>query len=214
MWFNKLKRYFLTGLLVILPITIAIWLLYTVFIFASGFAPIIALNLEKYTHYNFNNPVIYTILRALTIIFLLILIFCIGFITTRTIGKKLADFWEYLLKKIPIVSKIYNFFKQIIDALMNLAKTNNFKGVALIEYPYKGSYSLAFVINDAPHFIEENQNHYSVFMPTLPNPTTGFLIMMPKSEVIIVDIPIEHVIKIMFSCGIIDIDSLNESKKE
>ena len=213
MWFNKLKRYFLTGLLGFLPITIAIWLLYTIFILASGFAPVIISNLEKYTNYDFSNPAVYAILRVFTIVSLLTIIVAIGFITTKTIGKKLTDLLEYLLKKIPVISKIYDFFKQIIDALMNLAKTNKFKGVALIEYPYKGSYSIAFVTNEAPKIAEMPEKYYSIFMPTLPNPTTGFYMMLPESNVVIVDLPVEHVIKLVLSCGIIDLDSLSQEKK-
>jgi len=209
---NKLKRYFFTGLLVVLPITIALWILYSIFIFASGFAPIIISNIEKYTNHNIDGHIMYAIFRVITIIIMLGFIVGIGFITTRTIGKKITKTFEYALKKVPIFNKIYDLFKQIITALIDLGKKNKFKGVAIIEYPYKGSYSIAFVTNDVQkNYCVGNGKFYNVFMPTIPNPTTGFFIVLPESEVTIIDLPVEHAFKLLISCGIIDVDELSKN---
>ena len=147
---------------------------------------------------------------GLGIIITLILIFIIGLVTKSYLGRKAVTLGEWIVDKIPFVSGIYKGVKQLVDAIFS-GKHKSFRKAVLIEYPRKGLYSIAFVTGDSQGEVQEKtaEKHINLFVPTTPNPTSGFYIMIPENDVIALDMSVEEAFTLIISGGII---SPNNSK--
>jgi uncharacterized membrane protein len=134
----------------------------------------------------------------------ILLILIIGFVVTNVLGARLIDYTEKLLHKVPIVPKIYFAIKQIIDAFSMQGK-HSFSKVAMIEYPRKGIYSIGFIISECRAEIQSaaGKKLINVFIPTTPNPTTGFLVMAPEEDITILDMTVEDGLKLILSVGMV-----------
>ena len=137
----------------------------------------------------------------LTIAFLYIL----GLIVSNVLGKKLYKFFESILSKIPIVSRVYNSIKQITGALSG-ANSKAFQKVILVEYPRKDLWTIAMVTGET---MDNNQLYYNIFVPTTPNPTSGYLLFVKASDTKDIDISVEEGLKIIVSGGMIGPEKLN-----
>jgi uncharacterized membrane protein len=134
----------------------------------------------------------------------LLLIFLVGLLAANILGKKLVGFGEALVEKIPIVRSIYNGTKQVV---LSIAQTdsNAFRSCVLVEFPRKGVYVIGFATGETLGEVREKTKvrMVNVFIPTTPNPTSGFLIFVPKEEVIELEMPIEDGVKMIISGGIV-----------
>jgi len=187
----KLRNYFITGVVVLIPIGITFYL---VKFFISISPKLIPNNINP------NNYLPYSI-PGLEILLSVIFITFIGGLSLSLIGKKILQLFNDLLKKIPILRTIYSAIGQMAETLAPKRKSK--KSVVLVEYPRKGSWAVGFATKDNRGEISKktNKNLVNVFVPTTPNPTSGFLLMYPKEEVIYLDMNFEEASKFIISAG-------------
>tara|TARA_Y100000590_G_scaffold298277_1_gene336254 strand:- start:1946 stop:2569 length:624 start_codon:yes stop_codon:yes gene_type:complete len=187
----KLRNYFITGIVVLVPIGITLYL--TKF-FISISSKLIPHNINPNNYLPFAIPGLEIVLSVIFITF-------IGGLSLSFIGKKILQVFNDLLKKIPILRTIYSAIGQMTETLA--PKRGSKKSVVLIEYPRKGSWAVGFATKDNQGEISKKINNelVNVFVPTTPNPTSGFLLMFPKSEVIYLDMSFEEASKFIVSAG-------------
>ena len=190
--FARLRNYFITGIVVLVPIGITLYL--TKF-FISVSSKLIPYNLNPNNYLPFAIPGLEIFLSVIFITF-------IGGISLSFIGKRILKFVNDLFKRIPILRTIYSAIGQMTESLAP-NKRNNKKSVVLIQYPRKGSWAVGFATKDNKGEISKktNSNLVNVFVPTTPNPTSGFLLMFPKEEIIYLDMSFEEASKFIVSAG-------------
>ncbi len=193
--FSKLRNYFITGIVVLVPIGITLYL--TKF-FISISSKLIPYNLNPNNYLPFAIP-------GLEILLSVIFITLIGGISLSFIGKRVLKLVNDLFKRIPILRTIYSAIGQMTESLAP-NKRNNKKSVVLIQYPRKGSWAVGFATKDNKGEISKKTNSdlVNVFVPTTPNPTSGFLLMFPKDEIIYLDMTFEEASKFIVSAGTSD----------
>lgn len=192
---KKIKRYLITGFVVLVPFALTIYILVTVFNFVDGI-------LGKYLNAYFKELLGFYI-PGLGILLFFGIIITAGFLATRFIGRRIFPQLEKLFSRIPIIDKVYPTVKQIV--LFVLAQQEfGFKKVVLAEYPSKGIWSLGFITNEEFKKISEvvNCEMTPVFIPTTPGPFSGFLIFLPKEAIKFVDISVGDALKIIISGGV------------
>ena len=189
--FSRLRNYFITGIVVLVPIGITLYL--TKF-FISVSSNLIPKEINPNSYLPFSIP-------GLEILLSIIFITIIGGLSLSFIGKKILQFFNQTLKKIPILRTIYSAIGQMTESLA--PKSGNKKSVVLIEYPRKGTWAVGFATKDNKGEISDkiNSELVNVFVPTTPNPTSGFLLMFPKSEIIYLDMSFEEASKFIVSAG-------------
>ena len=187
----KLRNYFITGVVVLVPIGITLYLSKFFIKISSKLIPA-EINPNNYL------PVL---IPGLEIILAVIFITLIGYLSLSFIGKKILQIFNELLKKIPILRTIYSAIGQMAETLAPKRKSK--KSVVLVEYPRKGSWAVGFATKDNKGEISKktNQKLVNVFVPTTPNPTSGFLLMFPKEEIIYLDMNFEEASKFIVSAG-------------
>ena len=192
--FSKLRNYFIAGIVVIIPIGITLYLTKFIIEISSNLIP---------KEINPNNYLPFSI-PGLEILISIIVITFIGGISVSFIGKKILHLINDMFKKIPFLRTIYSAINQMTESFTN--KNNNKKSVVLIEYPRKGSWAVGFATKDNKGEISNKTNSelVNVFVPTTPNPTSGFLLMFPKKEVIYLDMTFEEASKFIVSAGTSD----------
>lgn len=192
MW-QKISGYFLRGLITLLPLLVTIWLLFFMFSFLDSIlGNIIALIAGK--------PI-----PGLGFIITIALIFLVGYFATYIIGAQLFKFGEELLFRVPIVKSIYSAVKQMNDVLFMQKSAEEFRRACMVEYPRKGIWSVGFVTSDAAAEIEAKakEKMINIFVPNTPTPATGFLIIVPARDVILLEMKIEHAFKYVVSGGVL-----------
>ena len=189
--FAKIRNYFIAGVVILIPIGITVYV--TIF-----FVSISSKILPKEINPNYYLP--YDI-PGVEIIISLILITLIGWLSLSFIGKSLLNLFNNLLKKIPILRTIYSALGQMTETFTKTDKER--KNVVLVEYPRKGSWAVGFATKENSGEISNKtkKNLINVFVPTTPNPTSGFLLMFPKEEVIYLDLTFEEASKFIVSAG-------------
>jgi len=130
----------------------------------------------------------------------LLFLYLLGLIVSNVVGKKIYKFFELLLQKIPIVSKIYNIIKNITDTISK-PDSQSFQKVVVLEYPRKGLFTLAMVTGECKN--EQNESFYNLFVPTTPNPTSGYLIFVKKEDIKETDFSVDDALSIIISGGMI-----------
>ncbi len=188
---SRLRNYFIAGIVVLIPIGITVYLTFFIISISSKILPK-EINPNHYLPYN---------IPGLEIIISLLLITLIGWLSLSFLGKKLLDLFNNILKKIPILRTIYSAIGQMTQTFTK--NDSSKKNVVLIEYPRKGSWAVGFATKDNTGEINSkvNKNLVNVFVPTTPNPTSGFLLMFPKEEVIYLDMSFEEASKFIVSAG-------------
>lgn len=202
---QDLKNDLIAGLLVVIPLATTIWLTYTIATWVIDFLTRIPKQLNPFDTLN---PLLTNLLNffvGLTVPLLFILL--IGLMARNIVGRWLLSTGEQILQAIPLAGSIYKTLKQILETLLQDSKTK-FRRVVMLEYPRKGVWSLGFVTGIVSPKIQShlNQPLLSVFIPTTPNPTSGWYAIIPESEVITVNISIEDAFKILISGGIVSPD--------
>ena len=190
----RLRNYFITGIVVLVPIGITLYLTKFFITISSKLIP---------AEINPNNYLPFLI-PGLEIVLAIIFITIIGYLSLSFIGKKILQLFNDLLKKIPILRTIYSAIGQMAETLAPKRKSK--KSVVLVEYPRKGSWAVGFATKDNKGEISKktNQRLVNVFIPTTPNPTSGFLLMFPKNEIIYLDMNFEEASKFIVSAGTSD----------
>lgn len=186
-----LKRYFITGLLVITPIWGTYLVLSTLLKFLEGFLGDFLKSMGRFYF------------PGMGIISLLILILLVGLIATNYFGRKVVSLWESLMTKVPLVRNIYTVFKHVVDTV-SLQGKEHFRRVILVEFPRKGVYSMGFVTGITRGEVQDltEERVVNVFIPTTPNPTTGFFLFVPENDIIPLSISVEDGMKMIISGGL------------
>ncbi|MDF1846254.1 MAG: DUF502 domain-containing protein [Parvibaculaceae bacterium] len=198
---SRLRTYFLTGLAVAAPIWITIYLLrwFVEFIdtYVVGFFP---------DQYHPDQLLPFTV-PGIGVIIGLVGLTVLGALTANFLGRRILAFGERLVDRMPVVRNIYNALKQIFETVISQSGTS-FREVGLIEYPRKGLYALVFVTTQTKGEVLEkastDDSLVSVFLPTTPNPTSGFLLFVPKSDIEILDMSVEEAAKLVISAGLVE----------
>ena len=188
---TKFRNYFIAGVVVLIPIGITLYLTIFIISISSKILPK-EINPNYYLPYD---------IPGLEILISVILITIIGWLSLSFIGKRFLDFLNLILKKIPILRTIYSAIGQMTESFTQNDKGK--KNVVLIEYPRKGSWAVGFATKDNEGELTKKTNKklVNVFVPTTPNPTSGFLLMFPKEEVIYLDMTFEEASKFIVSAG-------------
>jgi len=202
-----IQRLFFTGLLVVVPIWGTYLVLRTLFVTMEGVLGNLMQSRGLYYIPGFG------------ILVLLILILAAGLFTANIFGKKVLGLWESLLNRVPLVRNIYSMVKSVVDTVsMQTGEKKNFSRVVVLEYPRKGLFTYVFVVGEKESTIDRitpvGETFLSVFVPTVPNPISGFIILVPESDVIPVTVTVEEAMKIVFSIGLHSPDLvIDESKR-
>ena len=195
----KFRRFFLTGLLVTAPIIITIYVTWLVITFIDVK---VASLLPEYLDFRKALPFQIPGLGLLIVIFVITLI---GAITPGLIGRNLLKLGEMILFKTPIIRTVYSSIKQIMETVMS-TNSKSFKEVVLVEYPRKDIWVIAFVTSSVKGEIDnkiKKSKLVSIFVPTTPNPTSGFLLFVAQKDLIYLDMPVEQAVKLVISGGIV-----------
>jgi uncharacterized membrane protein len=195
-----MKKYFLTGLVTLLPLAVTIWFIRFVVEFLTN--PFIDVTIAIIDHHLPTNFIrIFAQLSILVSLFLFI--FILGFVARRFFFKSLLRLSDWILYQIPLVNKVYKTSKDIVKSLFSSTK-GSFKQVVMVQFPYPGCYCIGLIAHDAPKACSTNGDQkVSVFVPTTPNPTTGFLVMSHPADLIPLNMRSEDAIKYIVSCGVI-----------
>ena len=190
-FFIRFRNYFITGIVVLIPIWVTLYL--TLFLISIS-AKILPKEINPNHYLPYEIP-------GVEIVISIILITLIGWLSLSIIGKKLLEILNNILKKIPILRTIFSAIEQMTETFTKTDKDK--KNVVLVEYPRKGSWAVGFATRDNSGEITEKTKKklVNVFIPTTPNPTSGFLLMFPKEEVIYLDLTFEEASKFIVSAG-------------
>jgi uncharacterized membrane protein len=194
-----IRTYFFTGLVVAAPIYITFYLLsWAVSVLDEWFRPWIPLDYRPTTYLPFDVP-------GIGVILAFILLTIIGGLTANFLGRALLSFGERLIRHMPVVGTVYTALQQIFKTAVQ-EDGKAFSKVALIEYPRKGLFAIAFVTKAADRRINKTtgQTMIGVFLPTTPNPTSGFLLFVPEDELTILDMTVEEGARLVISAGLSD----------
>ena len=195
---SKLRNYFLTGIVVSAPIAITIYLTFAFVDFVdANVTPLIPARYNPETYLPFSVPGLGVFIAVLVLIM-------IGFLTANFLGRSLLHFGERIVGRMPVVRTIYTALKQIMETVLAQSSTS-FREVVMIEYPRKGIWVLAFRTGDVTGEIADavDEAMISVFVPTTPNPTSGFLLFVPKTDIKFLDMSVEDGVKLVISAGMI-----------
>lgn len=196
MFGRRLRNYFFAGLFAILPLTITVYIIFVGFRWVDGILGTLIKRIFGHS------------LPGVGLLLILILITLAGVVATNLLGRRLVSFLEGLIVRIPVVGNIYGTTKQITEAISSPEKAV-FRSVVLIEYPRKGLFSPGFKVGEPPVGIPESPQGVSmvtVFVPTVPNPATGFIVIVPEDEVITLPMSIEDGVKYIISAGVVHPD--------
>ena len=195
--FTYIKRNFIAGILVIFPLLLTIYILVVLFQFADGI-------LGKYIN-TYLRRFLGFYVPGLGLIIFLIIIFLVGFLTTHFLGRKLYLILDKCLRRFPLVRHVYPSIKQIIEFFFAFQR-QSFKKAVLVQYPREGVWSVGFITNEGLKEASDKtkQSLLNIFIPSSPGPLTGFFILVPRQEVIFLDIPIEEAIKLIVSGGLLN----------
>ena len=197
---SRLRGSFLTGLIVVAPVALTIWLLWTVVGWIDAFVlPLVPRRFQPEQYIGIN-------LRGVGVIFFLVFTVVIGWVAKGVIGRAIISWGERLVDRTPIVRSIYGGAKQIAETVFAQTETS-FDTACLVEYPRRGAWAIAFISTGAKGEIAERNTTgepmLSIFLPTTPNPTSGFLLFLPESDVVRLDMSVEDAAKLVISAGLV-----------
>lgn len=195
---HRIRRYFVAGLLVWLPIVATYLVLSFAIRVIDRTMLLIPVQYRPETLIGMELP-------GLGVVLTFALIILTGLVVANFFGRKLVSAWETLLSKIPLVRTVYGAVKQITASLFSDA-SQSFREVVLVEYPRRESWMLAFVTGDTPTKFQKQvgEDLINIYVPTTPNPTSGFYLMIPPRDVIRIDIPVEVGLKMILSAGVVN----------
>lgn len=192
-----IKRYFITGLLIWVPLVITGWVLSLIVNTLDQSLRLLPSSVHPQTLVGFAIPGAGAVLT-------LAMILLTGLLAANFIGQKLVVWWEKFLARIPVVNSVYNSVKQVSDTLFS-PNGNAFRKALLVQYPREGSWTVAFLTGAPGGDIVNHLSgeHVSVYVPTTPNPTSGFFLMMPAKDVVELDMTVDEALKYIISMGVV-----------
>ncbi len=197
--FAGVRANFLTGLVVIAPIGLTVWLIWTVTGWIDGWVlPLVPQRLRPEQYVGIN-------LRGVGVVIFLIFTVVIGYLAKGLIGRSFIRFGESLVNRMPVVRTVYSSVKQIAETVFAQSETS-FDTAVLVEYPRRGLWAVAFVSTPAKGEIlasRPGEDLVSVFLPTTPNPTSGFLLFVPRADLVVLDMTVEDAAKLVISAGLV-----------
>ena len=195
-----MRKYFITGLLVWIPLIITVWVLSLLNGWMDASLLLIPKAYRPETLLGFYVP-------GVGVVLTIALLFVTGLLTANLLGHRLVLLWESLLARIPVVKTIYGGVKQVSDTLFS-GQGQAFRKALLVRYPHQGSWAVAFQTGQPNGEIAEflKEDHVSVFIPTTPNPTSGFFMIMPKKDVIELNMSVDAALKYIISMGVVSPD--------
>ncbi len=197
--FAQFRTNFLTGLVVVLPVVMTIYLIWAVAgFFDDRILPLIPNRYNPQVYFDVN-------LRGFGIIVFLVFTAFIGAVVKGFFGRQILRLGEALVARVPIVRSIYSGTKQIVETITS-PSSSKFEHACIIQYPRKGIWAVGFVVTDTKGEILGKAGHKkmcSVFLPTTPNPTSGFLLFVPKKDIVLLDMDVESAAKLVISAGLV-----------
>ena len=192
-----MRKYFITGLLILVPIAITAWVLNAVISTMDQSLMILPERWQPHNIVGFDIPGLGTILT-------IAIVFVTGLLANNLIGNYFVRLWERLLHRIPVVSSLYGSVKQVSDTLFS-SSGNAFRKAVLIPYPHADSYTIAFLTGTPGGDVKNHLlgDFVSVYVPTTPNPTSGFFLMMERSKVVELDMSVDAALKYIVSMGVV-----------
>jgi uncharacterized membrane protein len=206
--FATLRKYIITGLLIWIPLGITILVIKLMVDLMDKTIVLLPPSWRPEAVFGFDIPGLGIVIGAM-------IIFITGFILTNIAGRRLIKFWESFLDRIPLVRSIYSSVKQVTQTILS-SDSNTFNEVLLIEYPRKGIWTLCFKTSDSPKTFNDTTGDelITVFVPTTPNPTSGFILFVPKTDVKKMDLDVEDALKLVMSLGVVTPESKERLNKE
>mgnify|MGYP001373486454 FL=1 len=202
-----IKKNFITGLLVLIPLILTFWVLFSLikfldqvlFLLPETLRPDYILGIEVF---------------GFGVILTFIIILLTGIIANNFFGKKIITLYEVLLNRLPFVKSVYKSIKQVSDTLLS-SSGNAFTKAVLIEFPISGTYTFAFITGEPDQVLTKNLKgkYLNVYVPTTPNPTSGYTLMVPRNKVVELDIGVDQVLKYVISMGVVPGDKKLKQKK-
>jgi uncharacterized membrane protein len=204
------RRYFIAGILFFAPIGVTIWAIVSIIVWLDNlilpaFLKLVVPGLEDPPK-----------LPLLGMLFTFVVIILLGVIARHLLGGEFQRAWESLLGRVPVARSIYAGVKQLLEAIFTTtSQSSRFNRVVLIEYPRHGVYALAFTTGEARGPVQDATESVMIncFLPTTPNPTSGFYLLVPREEIIDVDLSVEDAFKLVMSAGLVSPESLGGSAK-
>ncbi len=196
---HALWRYFSAGILFFAPIGITIWAIGSIIIWLDN---LLLPRVLKLVFPDLDEPPPLPLVGMLFTFFVIILL---GVIARHLFGGELVRLSERLLSRVPVARNIYGGVKQLLEAIFAANQRSRFSRVVLIEYPRKGIYALAFTTGPARGLVQEvtEQRMINCFLPTTPNPTSGFYLLVPEDQVVSIDLSVEDAFKLVMSAGLV-----------
>jgi uncharacterized membrane protein len=188
------RKYLITGLLIWLPLAITIWVIRFIVTTMDGVFP----------SWMIPKAVEDQHIPGLGLMMAVLLVFITGVLAANFIGERLVVWWELLLNRIPIVRSIYSSVKQVSDTILS-PNGQAFRKAVLVQYPREGAWTIAFLTGAPGAGVAEHLpgEHVSVYVPTTPNPTSGFFLMLPRAEVVELDMSVDAALKYIVSMGVV-----------
>jgi uncharacterized membrane protein len=199
------RRYFVAGVVFFAPIGITIWAIASIVVWLDN---LILPRVLKLLIPGLEEPPPLPLVGMLFTFFVIILL---GVIARHLLGGEFTRAWERLLGRVPVARNIYSGVKQLFEAIFSSSQRSRFNRVVLVEYPRKGIYALAFTTGPARGAVQEaiEQQMINCFLPTTPNPTSGFYLLVPEDEVVDTHMSVEDAFKLVMSAGLVAPDSAN-----
>jgi uncharacterized membrane protein len=190
-WF---KKYFITGLLIWVPLAITVWVLSLLITTLEGFVPAFLSSQSLFGVY----------IPGFRFALVIVVVLLTGIFAANLLGRTLVEQWESLLGRIPLVRSIYNSVKQVSDTVL-APNSKAFRKAVLVQYPRQGCWTIAFLTGmptgEVASYVAGS--HVSVYVPTTPNPTSGFFLMMPRDDVVDLQMSVDAALKYIISMGVV-----------
>ncbi|MBW0454727.1 MAG: DUF502 domain-containing protein [Candidatus Kinetoplastibacterium crithidii] len=189
-----LKKYFITGLLIWVPLVITLWVLNLLVSILDAFVPKF---LSSQSLFGFNIP-------GFQLILVFLVIWITGLLAANLIGRTILKYWELILGRIPLVRSIYNSVKQVSDTILS-SESQSFRKAVLIQYPRESCWTIAFLTGIPKDSLISGLSgkYVSVYVPTTPNPTSGYFLIINEKEVIPLNITVDNALKYIVSMGVV-----------
>ena len=192
-----MKKYFITGLLIWVPLGITLWVLHLLISTMDQTLLLLPEQFQTEQWLGFHVP-------GMGVVLTFVVLFGTGLIAANSLGQRLLRIWEIVLSRIPVVNAVYNSVKQVSDTLFS-SSGQAFRQALLVQYPREGSWTIAFLTGQPGGDVANHLrgDYVSVYVPTTPNPTSGFFLMMPRASVIELDMSVDAALKYIISMGVV-----------
>lgn len=193
----KIRKYFVAGLLAILPISLSIYILVILFRLTDGI-------LGRFLNVYLENTLGFYI-PGLGLILFISIIFFVGILSIHVFGTGLHRLFDNMLGRFPLIRHIYPSIRKVFEFIFSDNKTG-FKKTVLIEYPYKGLWSLGFIANEGFKEAQDRTGRklFNVYIPMVPNPTTGFFVLVPEDQLMVLNMNVHEAMKLIMSAGVLN----------